>query len=105
MGERPTPEPCRDCLHWHADWDDRCDVGQWLPADATSCYWREAVAEETPCPVCGGHDRCSFTRGRLVDVRELTVDDWRELHEFTMRVFMPLVHGIIARAKARAGGA
>ena len=101
MPERPTPVPCADCLHGHADWDDRCDVGQWLQADATDCYWREAVAEEAPCPICGGRGRCTFTRGRLAEVRELTVDDWREVHDFTVRVFMPFVHGVVAKAKAR----
>ena len=61
-------------------------------------------AEEPPCPVCGGRGRCTFTRGRLAEVRELTVHDWREVHDFTVRVFMPFVHGIIAKAKARAEG-
>ena len=67
-------------------------------------YHAGDAPEEPPCPICGGRGRCRFTRGRLAEVRELTVDDWREVHEFTMRVFMPFVHGVIAKAKARAEG-
>jgi len=73
--------------------------------DDPTVYRTDDAPEEVPCPVCGGRGRCSLTRGRLAEVRELTVDDWREVHEFTVRVFMPFVHGIIGKAKARAGEA
>jgi len=73
--------------------------------DDPTVYRMDDAPEEAPCPICGGRGRCRFTRGRLAEVRELRVDDWREVHEFTVRVFMPFVHRIIARAKARAGGA
>jgi len=91
-------------IHGKAGDDFAPDDAPVYRQDDPTVYHTDHVPEDPPCPVCGGRGRCTFTRGRLAEVRELTVHDWREVHDFTVRVFMPFVHGIIARAKVRAEG-
>lgn len=58
------------------------------------------------CPVCGGsvEQGCHPTVRRLgegLDGEALTADDWREVYLFIKYVYLPFIHRIVARARAR----
>ena len=54
------------------------------------------------CPICGGVDCCKFTKGYLGEEKNLSVEDWREIHHFIRHDFLPLLHRLIHRANKRA---
>jgi hypothetical protein len=66
---------------------------------------RVTVKDARVCPICGGGpEGCTFTYHKLIDDRNLTVDDWRDIYQFMRLVYLPFMHRIAQRAYARARG-
>ena len=53
------------------------------------------------CPVCKSTDGCEFTGKYLGSEKNLSVEDWREIHRFIRFEFLPLLHRLIYRADKR----
>jgi len=56
------------------------------------------------CPVCKGEEYCKPKNYELCTSRYyswLTFDDWKEIYYFMRTVYLPTIHGILARAEKR----
>ena len=53
------------------------------------------------CEYCGEKIGCTWTGGRMSDVKELTADDWRLIYDFVRFVQLPFFHALVMRAKDR----
>jgi hypothetical protein len=54
------------------------------------------------CDYCGSTDGCQPVGGKLADERDLTADDWRQIHRFIKYCYLPFVHMVIMQARRRA---
>lgn len=54
------------------------------------------------CEVCGSNNGCRPTQMQMALNENLRAEDWRDIFWFMRYVYLPFMHSVVARAKARA---